>query len=158
MAISKTNIMLVENGWWVTNVFRIIEPVPNKVKYVVKFSLSSFCFPDAEGVEDEGERPLTINHVKISGAEAELGWEGLALSSISKCEYSKSVNNSSTINFTLLEKPNNLTLRLTNLKPSTRYGIILVCYDTKGKPYKSSLTNFQTRKSYFSSSFVCRVS
>ena len=114
--------------------------------------------PDAEGVEDEGKNTLTINHVKISGAEAELAWEGMALSSIRKCEYSKMVNNSSIINVTRLEKPNNSTLRLTNLKPSTSYGIILVCYDTKGKAYKSSLTNFQTRKSHFSLvSFVCSV-
>ena len=115
-----------------------------------------FSFSDAEGVEDEKEKTLTINHVTMSGSEAELRWQGMALSSIKSCEYSKMVNNSSVINVTRIEKPNNLTLRLTNLKPSTTYGIILVCYDTKGKAYKSSLTNFQIRKSYFSLiSLVC---
>ena len=82
----------------------------------------------------------------MSGTAAELHWRGLALSSIDHCEYSKGENQSSRINITFSGKPNNFTLRLTDLKPSTSYSVILVCYDITGQVYKSHAVNFTTCK------------
>ena len=104
-------------------------------------------FSDAHGAKDPAKKELTFQRIIISGTVAELRWEGLALSSIDSCEYSKSVNDSTEINVTFSYKPTNLTLKLTNLKPSTTYGIMLACYVKKEK-YKSHLTKFTTSE-YF---------
>ena len=87
------------------------------------------------------QKQLTFGQVKITGSIAELHWNGLALSSVDSCEYYKSVNDSTEGNI-VSYKPTDLTLKLTNLKQSTKYTIILTCYDVKKQVYKSHPLTF----------------
>ena len=87
---------------------------------------------------------MTVNSIQIFGTSVvELKWSGLELTSIDDCEYSKREGDSQLLNVTHV-KPSNLTLRLTDLKPQTKYGIFLTCFSLTGATYKSSLVGFNT--------------
>ncbi len=101
---------------------------------------------DTEKNPEDSLQRLQVKTIKIHGAtEAEIHWEGLDIAAIKSCEYAKRVNQSEEVQIVQF-LPTNLTLRLTKLKPYTKYNISLTCFDTKGNTYKSPIAGFTTSK------------